>query len=162
MLNYPLVVKFIDTLGHVNICKVQIWVQHDEKSSCLVFSHSNALQSLPKLLLLFNHGYNITCESVTWVNTEAIVVTRQKPRKTILLTCYYVDRVKSIICSIMGVKLSINMNLHTWVEMIPLNSHSNWNWSLLRERIKDSCDQLRFLLPSVAGKKSDMASVSNC
>lgn len=29
-----------------------------------------------------------------------------------------------------------------------------------RERIKESCDQLRFLLPSVAGKKSDMASVS--
>ncbi|XP_067057051.1 uncharacterized protein [Acropora muricata] len=28
-----------------------------------------------------------------------------------------------------------------------------------RERIKDSCDQLRFLLPSVAGKKSDMASI---
>ena len=32
--------------------------------------------------------------------------------------------------------------------------------TLCRERIKESCDQLRFLLPSVAGKKSDMASVS--
>jgi len=31
---------------------------------------------------------------------------------------------------------------------------------ICRERIKESCDQLRFLLPSVAGKKSDMASVS--
>ena len=59
---------------HFKICKVQIWVQHDEKSSCLVFSHSSAMQGSPKLLLLlflllllllFNHGYNITCESVT-------------------------------------------------------------------------------------------------
>jgi len=91
-----------------------------KRAVALFFSHSNALQGSPKLLLLlllllFNHGYNITCESVTWVNTEAIVVTRQKPRKTILLTSYYVDGVKSTICSMMGFNL-------TWVSIL------RWKW----------------------------------
>lgn len=54
----------------------------------------------------YYYYYYLTCESVTWVNTEAIVVTRQKPRKTILLTCYYLDGVKSTICSMMGVNLT--------------------------------------------------------
>ncbi|XP_068724415.1 uncharacterized protein [Montipora capricornis] len=39
-----------------------------------------------------------------------------------------------------------------------LSKHSSKE-RIRRERIKESCDQLRFLLPSVAGKKSDMASI---
>ena len=30
---------------------------------------------------------------------------------------------------------------------------------LFRERIKDSCDQLRVLLPYIRGRKTDMASI---